>query len=150
VEIGGYNPKFFSQNGPPEVMEQWARNQALFNLYMAQSLPRIEITDAAIAPVSSGTDTATHELRVTVRNAGRMPTALEMAKRVKIVRPDQIAVRFAEKSEGRVLGRQEEFWLNGGESRSVTLRLRVPSAERSLTVRALSTRGGVAERRLEW
>ena len=150
VEIGGYNPKFFSQNGPPQVMEQWARNQAMFNLYMAQSLPRIEITQATIAPVSSGTDTATHELRVTVRNAGRLPTALEMAKRVKIVRPDQVTVRFAEKSEGRVLGRQEDFWLGGGESRSVTLRLRVPRDERAITVRALSTRGGVAERRVEW
>jgi hypothetical protein len=150
VEIGGYNPKFFSQNGPPQVMERWARNQAMFNLYMAQSLPRIEITDATITPVSSGTDTATHQLVVTVRNAGRLPTALEMAKRVKIVRPDQIAVRFAEKSEGRVLGRQDEFWLNGGESRTVTLRLRVPEAERQITVRALSTRGGVAERTVEW
>ncbi len=150
VEIGGYNPKFFSQNGPPQVLEPWARNQALFNLYMAQSLPRIEITDAAISPVASGTDSATHELRVTVHNPGRIPTALEMAKRVKIVRPDEIAVRFAEKSEGRVLGRQEEFWLDGGERRTVTLRLRVPAAERTITVRALSTRGGVAERKLDW
>jgi hypothetical protein len=150
IEIGGYNPKFFSQNGPPQVLEQWARNQAMFNLYMAQSLPRIEITDATIAPVASGADTATHELRVTVRNSGRLPTALEMAKRVKIVRSDQIAVRFAEKSEGRMLGRQEDFWLKGGESRTVTVRLRIPQAERTITVRALSTRGGVAERAVTW
>jgi hypothetical protein len=150
VEIGGYNPKFFSQNGPPEVLEQWARNQAMFNLYMARSLPRMEIVDAAIAPVSSGSDSATHELRVTVRNAGRIPTALEQAKRVKIVRPDQIAVKFADKSEGKAIGRAEEFWLAGGESRTVTLRLRVPPAERAITVRALSTRGGVAERKVEW
>ena len=45
VEIGGFNPKFWSQNGPPEVLEQWATNQAMFNLYMAQSLPQIEITE---------------------------------------------------------------------------------------------------------
>jgi hypothetical protein len=150
VEIGGYNPKFFSQNGPPEVLEKWARNQAMFNLYMAQSLPRIEIVSATVAPVSSGTDSATHELRVTVRNAGRIPTALEQAKRVKIVRPDAIAVKFAEKSEGRVLGRHEPFWLGGGESRDLVLRLRVPAAERAITVRAESTRGGVGERRVEW
>jgi hypothetical protein len=150
IEIGGYNPKFFSQNGPPQVLEQWARNQAMFNLYMAQSLPRIEITDATIAPVASGADTATHELRVTVRNSGRLPTALEMAKRVKIVRSDQIAVRFAEKSEGRMLGRQDDFWLNSGESHTVTVRLRIPQAERTITVRALSTRGGVAERAVTW
>jgi hypothetical protein len=117
---------------------------------MAQSLPRIEIVSATVAPVSSGTDSATHELRVTVRNAGRIPTALEQAKRVKIVRPDAIAVKFAEKSEGRVLGRQEPFWLGGGESRDLVLRLRVPAAERAITVRAESTRGGVGERRVEW
>jgi hypothetical protein len=149
VEIGGYNPKFFSQNGPPQVMEKWARNQAMFNLYMIQSLPQIEITDARISRVSSGRDSATHELRVTVRNAGRLPTALEMAKRVKIVRPDQVTVRFARGSEGRVLGRQEEFWLKGGESKTVTLRLRVPADEKTLTVRALSTRGGVAEHEVQ-
>jgi hypothetical protein len=31
VEIGGFHPKFFSQNGPPKELERWVRNQALFN-----------------------------------------------------------------------------------------------------------------------
>src|SRR5690606_8970180 len=56
VEVGGYNPKFFSQNGPPQVMEKWARNQAMFNLYMAQSLPQIEIADVAVARAQPARD----------------------------------------------------------------------------------------------
>ena len=148
VEVGGFNPKFFSQNGPPKVLEKWARNQAMFNLYMAQSLPQVEITDVAVAPARAARDSATHELRVTVRNSGRLPTALEMAKRVKIVRPDNLTIRGGEGSTTRLVGRPPEFWLNGGESRVVTLRVRAGTAEadRALTVRLSSTRGGVAMR----
>jgi hypothetical protein len=169
VEIGGYNPKFFAQNGPPEILERWARNEALFNLYMARSLPKVEIVSASVTPLaaaavrvesaadggtsrrdgSAHTDSATHELRVTLRNTGRIPTALEQAKRVKIVRPDQITVRGADSTATtRLVGRSPEFWLAGGETRTVTVRIRAGDtpADRTLTVRVLSTRGGVAER----
>jgi hypothetical protein len=84
-----------------------------------------------------------------VRNTGRIPTALEQAKRVKIVRPDQVTVHFDKGSAGRVVGRSPEFWLAGGETRTVAVRIRA-GAERRLTVRALSTRGGVAEREVRW
>ena len=151
VEIGGYNPKFFSQNGPPQVLEQWAGNQAMFNLYMAKSLPRVEITDLKIAAVKPSRDSATHELRVTVRNTGRLPTALEQAKKVKIVQPDRIVPEFAKGSASRVAGRGPEFWLNGQETRTVTLRVKAgpEPTDRKFTLRLLSTRGGVAERTVE-
>ena len=146
VEVGGFNPKFFSQNGPPKVLEKWARNQAMFNLYMAQALPQVEIADVAVAPVRAARDSATHELRVTVRNSGRLPTALEMAKRVKIVRPDMLTIRGG--GATRVVGRAPEFWLNGGESKVVTLRIRAGAGEvdKAFSVRLSSTRGGVATR----
>jgi hypothetical protein len=156
VEIGGFNPKFYIQNGPPELMERWARNQAMFNLYMAQSLPKVEIVTASIAAVSprSPRDTTapTHEISVTVRNVGRIPTALEQAKRVKIVRPDQVTARFEKGSRTKMVGRAPEFWLAGGETRTVTFRVRAGEKpeDRKLTVRLLSTRGGVAERDLRW
>ncbi|MEX2178368.1 MAG: M14 family metallopeptidase [Gemmatimonadaceae bacterium] len=155
VEIGGYNPKFFSQNGPPQVLEKWARNQAMFNLYMAQSLPQIEIADARVSALPAGQrDSATHEVRVTLRNSGFMPTALEQAKRVKIVRPDRVVLQMPRGSGTRAVGRTEEFWLSGGESRSVTLRVRSgggsAATDRRATLRALSTRGGVAEREIRW
>ena len=153
VEIGGFNPKFYIQNGPAETMEQWARNQAMFNLYLARSLPKIEIVVASVRTLQ-GTqrDSATHEIRVNVRNAGRMPTALEQAKRVKIVQPDRVVARIPDKSGTRVIGRPPEFWLGAYESRTVLLRVRSGDKpdDRKLTVRALSTRGGVAERELTW
>jgi hypothetical protein len=152
VEVGGYNPKFFSQNGPPEVLERWAGRQAMFNLYMARSLPRIEITGATVAATRAGRDSATHEIRVTVRNTGRLPTALEQAKRVKIVRPDRLVSVAPSGSTTRVVGDQPEFYLGGGETRTVVLRIRAGTGanDRKLTIRALSTRGGVAEREVTW
>ncbi|HEX3157673.1 MAG TPA: M14 family metallopeptidase [Gemmatimonadaceae bacterium] len=153
VEIGGYNPKFFAQNGPPQVMEKWARNQALFNLYMAQSLPLVEIVSATVTALpGAAADSATHEVRVTVRNSGFLPTALEQAKRVKIVRPDRVTAQPAKGSATRMIGQPPEFWLGGGETQTVTLRLKAGSAaaDRKVTVRALSTRGGMAERELTW
>ena len=150
VEIGGYNPKFFSQNGPPEVLEQWARNQAMFNLYMALSLPKVEIVSAEAVALSAAPDSATHEIRVTVRNTGRLPTALEQAKRVKIVQPDRILTRFGAGSASRVVGRPPEFWLGGNETRNLTLRLKAGAKpeDRKFTLRLLSTRGGVAEKEI--
>jgi hypothetical protein len=150
VEVGGYNPKFFSQNGPPEVLERWAGRQAMFNLYMAQSLPKIEITGATVAAARASRDSATHEIRVTVRNTGRIPTALEQAKRVKIVRPDRVVAVVPEGAGTRVVGEPAEFHLAGGETRTVVLRIRAGAGDRRLTVRALSTRGGVAQREVTW
>lgn len=148
VEIGGFNPKFFVQNGPPEVLERWARNQAMFNLYMAMSLPQVELTDVRVNALRAAKDSATHEVRVTVRNSGRLPTALEQAKKIKMVRPDQVTALFGRGSASRALGRPPEFWLAGGETRTVTLRIKAGTAEadRALTLRLTSTRGGVAER----
>ncbi len=153
VEVGGFNPKFWSQNGPPEVMGQWARRQAMFNLYMAQSLPQVEIVSATVAPLSGvSADSATHEMTVTVRNSGMLPTALEQARRVKIVRPDRVVARAAAGSAARVIGRPTEFWLDGGESQTVKLRVRAgaSAADHRMIVRMESTRGGVAEREVNW
>jgi hypothetical protein len=152
VEMGGFNPKFWSQNAPPEWLEKWARNQAMFNLYLAMSLPSVEIVGVTSAPIKlargakAPADSATHEMKVTLRNNGRLPTALEMAKRVKIVRPDMIMLR-PEAPGTSIIGRVPEFWVNGNETKVITLRVKVGATEaaKKLTVRYLSTRGGVAE-----
>jgi hypothetical protein len=150
VEIGGYNPKFFSQNGPPEVLERWASRQAMFNLELAKALPLVEITDAKVSTVKASADSATHEVQVTVRNAGFLPTALEQAKRVKMVRPDRLTLVPARGSTTRIVGRPPEFWMAGHETRTVKVRVRVGpnEADRSFGVQLLSTRGGQARRDL--
>ena len=40
VEIGGFNPKFWRQNPPVELLEEWAKKEALFNLLLASPCPR--------------------------------------------------------------------------------------------------------------
>jgi hypothetical protein len=146
VEIGGYNPKFFSQNGPPEVLERWAGRQAMFNLELAKALPQVTITDVRTATVRPSADSATHEVRVTIRNAGLMPTALEQAKRVKTVRPDRLTLVPAQGSNTRLVGQAQEFWLGGNETRTVTVRVRAGTADadRTFGVQVTSTRGGQA------
>ena len=148
VEIGGYNPKFFSQNGPPEVLEKWARNQAMFNLSMAMSLPDVEIVNATVTKVRPSQDSATHEVRVTLRNNGVIPTALEQAKRVKIVRPDVVTIAGQSGARIRTVGRPIEFHLGGRETRTVTLRVQAPQGGNA-TLRYVSTRGGVKTRAVE-
>jgi len=146
VEIGGYNPKFFLQNGPPQVLEKWARNQALFNLAMAMELPKVSIENVDVRRVRASADSATHEVRVTVRNGGRIPTALEQAKRVHIVRPDQLLLEPPSGSTARMVGRPVEFWLGGRETKVVTARVLVPSGESAnFTAKVSSTRGGIAD-----
>jgi hypothetical protein len=84
-----------------------------------------------------------------VRNSGRLPTALEQAKRVKIVRPDEVNASPVERgSATRMLGRAPEFWLNGGETRTVSIRVKAGDKpdDKRVRVRLLSTRGGTAER----
>ncbi|HEY0931793.1 MAG TPA: M14 family metallopeptidase [Gemmatimonas sp.] len=146
VEVGGADPKFWSQNPPAEDLERWASNQAKFNLTMAMDLPKVEIT-AIQATRLKGTvkDSATHEVKVTVRNTGRIPTAFEQAKRVHAVKPDQLTLDGT--GVTTVGTRVQEFWLGGYESKVITMRVRVPAGESpKATAKLRSTRGGVADR----
>jgi hypothetical protein len=173
VEVGGWNPKFWSQNPPPEMLETWARNEALFNLYLAQQLPQVRIVSAAAKPGGDGT----FEITMTVANEGGMPTALEIAKRVKMVREDAVTLQLAPGQTivrgadpgpgggGRGRGRgegpgargggpggagdgpprisQNIGWLRAGEQRTVTWTVRGTG---QVTIGIASTRGGVDTR----
>lgn len=154
VEVGGWHPKFFSQNGPPEVLERWAGNQARFNLYMAQSLPELEVSEAEVRKVMEDSDSTTWEIRVSASNHGRLPTALKQADLVKIVRPDRVDVQIADLTmngddrQARWVeparGRFELGYLQPGETKEAVLTLRTYGVE-SFTgsFELVSTRGGV-------
>jgi len=155
VEIGGWHPKFFSQNGPPEVLEKWAANQALFNLYLARSLPDLEAMEPRLERISSEPDSTTWELRIPVRNNGLLPTALRQADRVKIVRPDWVEVemeglrtggddpqvRFLESPQGRYTFPE---YFQPGQTQEAVLTFRTYGVEGfEGRFEVLSTRGGV-------
>ena len=153
VEIGGWHPKFFSQNGPPEVLAKWAGNQAMFNVYLAESLPDLETAAPQVRQVSSTADSTTWEVRIAVSNRGRLPTALRQAHLVKIVRPDRVALEFEGVRTGgsdaqmRMIeprGDAELGYLQPGETKEAVFTVRtygVPGLRGTYEV--LSTRGGV-------
>ncbi len=171
VEVGGWNPKFWSQNPPPEMMEKWARNEAMFNIYLAQQMAQVKIVSATTKP---GADGAT-EVTMVVTNEGALPTALEIAKRVKIVREDSVSIEFAASQTvtrsgqaaagpgrgGRAGGRgggggqdtdarrrtaEGIGWLKPGEERTLSWTVRGPG---SITLSIGSTRGGTDSRTIE-
>jgi hypothetical protein len=151
VEIGGWNPKFYSQNPPADMIETWAYNEALWNLWMAEQLPQVKIV--AAAAVASKTASGVFDVTLTVTNEGQMPTALEMAKRVKIVRPDacvltlQKGQELAKAPQGKPAQTAaiEIGWLKPGET--ITVSWQVRGAGRA-TVAINSTRGGVDKREI--
>ena len=98
VEIGGFHPKFFSQNPPARHMLPWARNQALFNLEMVKHLPLIKWEDIEVKKIKSYKKDST-DYRITVKyiNTGQLPTALKQAQLVKIVKEDQVTISFDKK-----------------------------------------------------
>ncbi|HYA49117.1 MAG TPA: M14 family metallopeptidase [Burkholderiales bacterium] len=145
VEIGGFNPKFFRQNPPPEILEEWAAKEARFNLLLAESLPQVRIVSATARPVKK--EPGSYEVVAVVTNDGFLPTALEMAKRVKIVRPDTAVLKLSGKGvelEKDVRARQEIGFLGSGERKEVRWKVKAAGEGASAEVTILSTRGGVA------
>jgi hypothetical protein len=153
VEIGGFNPKFYGQNPPPDLLETWARNEAMFNLYLAQQLPQVKIVSAAAKPSATA---GVFDIELVATNEGQMPTALEIAQRVKMVRPDtatielgkgQALVQPAEEQKGpRQRAAIELGWLKPGETRRVSWQVKGTG---DVTVTVGSTRGGVATRTVQ-
>jgi len=158
VEVGGFHPKFFSQNGPPRVLERWASRQALFNLEMALALPELQWGEPSIRRVAQHGDSATYEVRVQVRNTGALPTALRQAQLVKIVQEDRLFVTF-ERGEGRAPRIVEPAlrngalwlgWIEPGQTKPVTFRVRTYGGTPvTANLRLDSTRGGVLRRALQ-
>ena len=150
VEIGGFNPKFYSQNPPADMLETWARNEAMFNVYLSQQLPQVKIVSATAKSAGNGLS----EVELTVTNDGLMPTSLEIARRVKMVRPDTCTITLATgqtlapRPEGQPRQRAaiEIDWLNPGETKKVSWQVKGPG---KATVSIGSTRGGTDKREIE-
>ncbi len=149
VEIGGFNPKFFRQNPPPEILEEWAKKEALFNLFMAKSLPQGKVVSVEAKPVRREPEVV--EVTAVVTNEGFLPTALEMAKRVKIVRPDTVELRLkgAELVSG-TQARQEIDSLRSKELRTVKWKVKISGQESpEAEVVYSSTRGGIDQKKIK-
>ena len=114
VEIGGFDPKFFSQNAPSKHLLPWAKNQAIFNLEMAYHLPQISWDNIEVKRIKSyKNDSTDYLIKVSFKNSGMLPTALEQADLVKIVKEDEITIRLvAEGKSGKPLFKSLEKPVN--------------------------------------
>ena len=153
VEIGGFNPKFYAQNPPPDLLETWARNEATFNLYLAAQLPQVRIVSAAAKPTAGSS--GAYDVELTVTNEGKMPTALDIAQRVKMVRPDTCTITLAkgqalvqppEGVQPRQRAAIEIDWLKPGETKRAAWQVKGAG---QVTVTIGSTRGGTDTRQME-
>lgn len=150
VEIGGYNPKFFWQNPPPQYLEEWAKNEALFNLLLAKSLPHVNILSVETKQVPA--EQGIFEIKAVFTNKGFLPTALEMAKRVKIVRPDWAKITLPDQGAKIVEGKErvELGWLQPNEKKEVRWKVKlVGSGDEDIEVSIHSTRGGVCKKKIK-
>lgn len=157
VEIGGFHPKFFSQNGPPWQLESWIRKQSLFNLAMAMDLPQIEIKDVKVS--KSGEN---YDVQVTWTNSGKLPVALEQAKRVKIVQEDRLMLEFDKDltkgyEDAKVQIISPELYdktiyadyTAPGDTKTVTFKVKLNDIKSVKgKVKLLSTRGGYQEKEI--
>jgi hypothetical protein len=157
VEIGGFHPKFFSQNGPPWQLESWIKKQSLFNLAMAMDLPQIEIKDVKVTKTGDA-----YEVQVTWTNTGKLPVALEQAKRVKIVQEDRLMLEFDKEltkgyEDAKVQIVSPELYdktiyadyTGPGDTKTVTFKVKLNDVKSVKgKVKLLSTRGGYQEREI--
>jgi hypothetical protein len=97
VEIGGFHPKFFSQNGPPEQLERWVSREAFFNLAMMKELPQLTLDQFKLNRLESAGDTREYEIEISWTNTGNLPVALKQAQLVKIVQEDRAQLEFDKK-----------------------------------------------------
>ena len=162
VEVGGFHPKFFSQNAPPYLLEKWAKNEALFNLALAMHMPELQIDGVTVAageaPEGDTSDAPgeVYDVTVSFTNVGKLPSALRQAQLVKIVREDTVELEFDEMANGdepAVEIIDPRFndksiyaaWIQPDENKEVTFKVRVaPEQEGPVngTAHLLSTRGG--------
>ncbi len=148
VEIGGFNPKFFLQNPPPEFLEEWAKKQAMFNLFLAKSLPQAKILSVDIKRLEK--EKESYEIIALFTNEGYLPTALEMAKRVKIVKPDYAEISLPEEGAELVEGETqvELGYLKSKEKKEVCWKVKLTDKEElEIEISIHSTRGGVQKKK---
>lgn len=87
AEVGGWDPKFYRQNPPPELLETWIEREARFNLMLASSLPKVVMGEPKITLQKD-----VYTIEVPIENQGFIPTALKQALLVRIVRPDTVSM----------------------------------------------------------
>ncbi len=158
VEIGGFHPKFFAQNGPAWQLENWISKQSKFNLAMAKELPQIDLKDVVVKALTNNE----YEIKVRWTNSGKLPVALEQAKLVKIVQEDRVTLDIDKAllkgfNEAKAIITQPALfdktiyagYTKIGEQKETTFKVKLnQSGPIKAKVKLLSTRGGYKEKEI--
>jgi hypothetical protein len=93
VETGGFDLKFFLQNPPAKFLEQWIKNQAMFNIELMKHLPELAWDKIEVRKLKSyKSDSTDYRIMVSFKNNGKLPTALKQAHLIKIVTEDRVVL----------------------------------------------------------
>jgi hypothetical protein len=125
---------------------------------MAMELPQIELTDVTVKPLTNNE----YEIKATWTNSGKLPVALEQAKRVKMVQEDRVMLDFDKTllkgyDVAKVVITQPTLfdktvyggYTNVGEKKEATFRVKLnQTGSVKAKVKLLSTRGGYKEKEI--
>ena len=125
---------------------------------MAKELPQIDLTDVTVKALANNE----YEVKATWTNSGKLPVALEQAKRVKMVQEDRVTLDIDKAllkgfNEAKVMITQPDLidktiytgYTNVGEKKEATfhVKLNQPGPIKA-KVKLLSTRGGYKEKEI--
>jgi len=94
VEVGGTQSKFVRQNPPPAMLEEEIRKNVLWAVRKMEWMALVRVAETKVERVADQEDV----FKVTgyFTNEGRLPTALERAKEIHIVREDFAEIQVPE------------------------------------------------------
>ena len=133
VEVGGYAPHA-RLNPPPETLEDLADAHNRFAIHLLDSMPRVQIQEAAVKELGNGL----YEVEVVVENTGYLPDVLAQGVRATHARPTRI-----ELSGGDVVGGRNKVLLDrlSGQGGHQELRFVVRTSQ-GLTLDLISEMAG--------
>lgn len=94
VEVGGSNPKFNRQNPPPSMLEAELMPNVLWAVKKMEWMPLARVSGTHVEKVEGLEDV--YKVTGFFCNTGRLPTALEQAKLIHIVREDYAEITLPE------------------------------------------------------
>ncbi|MFC1552016.1 M14 family metallopeptidase [Candidatus Latescibacterota bacterium] len=143
IEIGGFKLKFFGQNPLPEFLDEWCEKEAMFNIFLAQHLPQVEITTINVKPLKEK-----HMFNITVKytNTGYLPTALEQAKKMNIVERDKVMLTFDSSIRHNIIVNNNNIsmdWISKDEIKTAQINVKLNGVSSvKCNVHVISIRGG--------
>jgi hypothetical protein len=109
---------------------------------LAKSLPQVRIVSAVAKPVKK--EPGVFEITAVFTNEGFLPTALEMASRVKIVRPDLVEIKLSGAELAGSKAAREIGVLKSGETKEARWKVKITDPSKfEAEVFIKSTRGGI-------